>query len=448
MKIHFIAIGGAIMHNLAIALQNKGYEISGSDDEIFDPARSILEIYGLLPKETGWNPDKINLGLDAIILGMHARIDNPELIKAQQLKLRIYSFPEYVYEQTRSKKRVVIGGSHGKTTTTSMIMHVLRSQNIDFDYLVGSRIDGFETMVRLSKKTEIAIFEGDEYLSSPLDLRPKFHIYKPQLALLTGIAWDHINVFPSFDNYLHQFQIFVNSISSNGTLIYHKQDPEVMKIVEAGPKSLKYIPYQYHPYETRGNKTQLVHGKHKIKLQVFGNHNMQNLQGAKLICSELGVSEDSFYESISSFRGAGNRLQLIKEKQGMNCYFDFAHSPSKLNATIDAVKEQFPDRKLVAVFELHTFSSLKKDFLPQYYGSMKNADVALVYYSPKTLKHKKLAPITNLNVQNAFAAKNLTVYKNREKLAQRIIIEKQENTNLLFMSSGNFSGLDIEQIID
>ena len=448
MNIHLIAMGGSIMHNLAIALHNKDYNITGSDDEIFNPAKSRLEKYGLLPDKTGWNPDRISPSLDAVIVGMHARPDNPELLKAKELNIKVYSFPEYVFEQTKHKKRVVVGGSHGKTTITSMVMHVLQFNNFDFDYLVGSKLEGFETMVKLTNEAPVAIFEGDEYLSSPLDKRPKFHLYKPHIALVSGIAWDHVNVFPTFEYYLDQFRIFLNKTEPNATVIYQADDENLKSIISTGPEGLNYIPYHIHPYETRKDKTVLLNNGQDIPVKIFGKHNMQNLEGAKLICLELGVTNDQFYKAISTFTGAARRMQILKESTHSALFFDFAHSPSKLKATIQAAKEQYPERELIAVFELHTFSSLKEDFLPQYKDTMDKADQAIVYYSPETLKHKKMNPISRKQVKDAFGTDNVTIYTQSNELATILKDIPVKNTNFLIMSSGNFSGLDFKQLID
>ncbi|RLD33375.1 MAG: peptidoglycan synthetase [Bacteroidetes bacterium] len=448
MNIHLIAMGGSIMHNLAIALHNKAYHITGSDDEIFNPAKSRLEKYGLLPDKTGWDPDRISSSLDAVIVGMHARPDNPELLRAKELNIKVYSFPEYVFEQTKHKKRIVVGGSHGKTTITSMVMHVLQFNNFDFDYLVGSKLEGFDTMVKLTNEAPIAIFEGDEYLSSPLDKRPKFHLYNPHIALISGIAWDHVNVFPTFEYYLDQFRIFLNKTAPNAKVIYQADDENLKDIISTGPKSLNYIPYHIHPYETRQDRTVLLNNGQDIPVNIFGKHNMQNLEGAKLICLELGVTNSQFYKAISTFTGAAKRMQLFKETEHSAVFFDFAHSPSKLKATVQAAKEQYNERKLIAVFELHTFSSLKEDFLPQYKDTMEMADLAIVYYSPETLKHKKLKPISPEQVKDAFGTDKLNVCTHTNELINILGQVPVQNTNFLIMSSGNFSGLDFNKLID
>ncbi|MGZ2369130.1 UDP-N-acetylmuramate--L-alanine ligase [Ancylomarina sp. YFZ004] len=448
MRVHFIAIGGAAMHNLALALHKKGFQVSGSDDEIFDPSKSRLEQYNLLPESWGWFPDKITSDIDAIILGMHARIDNPELIKAKELGLKIYSYPEYIYEQTKDKTRVVIGGSHGKTTTTSMVMHVLKSHEIDFDYMVGAQIEGFDTMVKLSKDAKIAVFEGDEYLASPIDPRPKFHLYHPHIALLTGIAWDHINVFPTFENYLSQFEKFIDFIKPQGSLIYFVEDKHIEKMITSKRDSITYLPYKSHPHTVKNGISSLITKDGEIELSIFGEHNLQNLQGAHLICKELGLSDEQFYSSIKNFGGAAKRLQTLAQNDQTIVYQDFAHSPSKLQATTKAVKNQFTDRKLVACMELHTFSSLKEEFLPEYKDSMALADIAMVYFNPKTVEHKKLKAITIQQVEEAFGGNNLKVYTDSQNLLNDLIHLNFEKTNLLLMSSGNFSGLDLKELAD
>ncbi len=448
MKIHFIAIGGSAMHNLAIALHKKGFTVTGSDDEIFEPSKSRLNQYGILPEAWGWYPEKITADIDAIILGMHARIDNPELLKAQELGLNIYSYPEYIYEQTKDKTRIVIGGSHGKTTTTSMVMHVFQANNIDFDYMVGAQLDGFETMVKLTKEAKYAIFEGDEYLSSPIDRRPKFHLYYPHIALLTGIAWDHINVFPTFSNYVEQFRIFTDKIAETGTLIYFQGDEQLQAIVAKKSDQRKYVSYNTPNYKIENNTTILQTEKGEVPLHIFGEHNLQNLMGAYYICKEVGITDEQFYNAISSFTGAAKRLQLLAKNNSCSVFQDFAHSPSKLKATTDAVKKQYANRKLIACMELHTFSSLKKDFLPQYKNTMQLADKAIVYFNPQTIAHKKLEPITKEQVVEAFGGNNVTVYTDSDKVITDLLQNDFSNTNVLLMSSGNFSGVDLKHLAD
>ena len=421
------------MHNLALAVASKaGYQVTGSDDEIFDPALTHLREAGLLPDEMGWHPERITKDIDAIILGMHAREDNPELVRARELGIKIYSFPEYLYEQTKDKIRIVVGGSHGKTTTTSMILYVLQRLGIEADYMVGAQIEGFERMVRLSDTAKYAVFEGDEYLTSPLDLRSKFLWYHPHIAILTGIAWDHINVFPTFDKYVDTFRQFVRTISD--TFIYYQGDENLRTLAEEFKiqnSKLKIIPYK----EYEG----------KVEMQVFGRHNMQNLQAAMLACHCIGVAPDDFYREISTFTGASNRLEKICETADSVAYKDFAHSPSKLKATINAVRERYPEKKLIACMELHTFSSLMADFLPQYKGCMAEADVAYVYFNPKVIEHKRLTPITAEEVREAFGTKNVEVFTESEALQERLRSLEYKNTALLMMSSGTFDGINVNE---
>jgi len=444
MNVHFIAIGGAAMHNLAIDLVKKGYHVSGSDDEIFEPSKSRLAANGILPEQWGWFPNKINKELDAVILGMHALADNPELIRAQELGLKIYSYPEYLYEQCKNKLRVVIGGSHGKTSITSMVMHVLRFNCYDFDYMVGAQLDGFQTMAKISDSARIAVFEGDEYLASPVDRRPKFHFYKPDIALLSGIAWDHINVFPTFENYVSQFEKFIDLIEPNGTLVYCESDPWVKKVAEESTREIKKVPYASHPNEINGDDLFLLSTQRRVPVMVFGDHNMQNINGARLVCRAIGLSDDEFYKAISHFKGAAKRLQLLGSSATANVYLDFAHSPSKLKATTEAVKSRYPQRKLVACMELHTFSSLSSNFLEQYSGTMDAADEAYVYFNPHTIEHKKLKPITIDEVSKAFAGTQIKVMTDSHKLRNELKSKSWEDASLLLMSSGNFDGIDFK----
>ncbi len=434
------------MHNLALALHHKGYEVSGSDDEVFEPSRSRLEKHGLLPSEMGWYPERITKDLDAVILGMHARADNPELAKAKELGVKIYSYPEYIYRQTKDKTRVVIGGSHGKTTITAMILHVLNKVGIDADYMVGAQLEGFDTMVKLTKEAKVAILEGDEYLSSPIDRRPKFHLYKPNIALLSGIAWDHVNVFPTFDNYVEQFTMFVDLIRKNGKLIYCIDDPEVKKVAEEADSDISLLPYSVPPHVIEDGTTYLLTDKGKIPLKVFGNHNLVNMNGARLVCGSLGVSEEDFYAAIQSFKGASKRLELLASSKKASVFKDFAHSPSKVKATVEAVQKQFEDRKLVACLELHTFSSLNLKFLEEYRKSMKAADEAIVYFNPKTIKHKKLPELTKKQVRKAFARKDLQVFTKSDDLRQHLLETNWKRKNLLMMSSGTFDGIDLVKL--
>jgi len=444
MNVHFIAIGGSAMHNLAISLCKRGYLVTGSDDEIFEPSRSRLTKYNILPKEIGWNPDNITKDLDAVILGMHARNDNPELKKARELNLKIYSYPEYLYEQTKDKIRVVVGGSHGKTTITSMIMHVLQFHHKKFDYMVGAQIEGFETMVSLTYDAPVAVFEGDEYLSSPIDPRPKFHLYKPHIAVISGIAWDHINVFPTFDEYKKQFSRFIHLIEPKGALFYYQKDDALNEIVNDCSNTIQKTPYNIHPYDIKNGQTYLISANKKIPIKIFGEHNLQNIHAAKLVCNQLSISDDKFYEAISHFKGASKRLELIAQNKSTSIFKDFAHSPSKLEATINAVKNQFPEKKLIAIMELHTFSSLSSGFLKEYNRTMNKADIPVVFYNPEVIRHKKLEPIAKQEVVKSFANNELRVFTKQEQMVNYIQSLDITNSCLLFMSSGNFSGLNID----
>jgi UDP-N-acetylmuramate: L-alanyl-gamma-D-glutamyl-meso-diaminopimelate ligase len=441
MRVHFIAIGGSAMHNMAIALHKKGFEVTGSDDEIFEPSKGRLAKYRLLPKTEGWNPELINDSIDAIILGMHAKIDNPELLRAQELGLKVYSYPEYVYEQAKGKKRVVIGGSHGKTSITSMILHVLMEQNIAFDYLVGAQLEGFETMVQLSD-APLIILEGDEYLSSPIDRRPKFLWYKPHIAVLSGVAWDHINVFPTFENYVEQFQLFANTIEENGLLTYFHGDEELQKIASNTPH-VNIKPYTTPTHKIENGQTILGTNYGWLPLEIFGDHNLQNLMAAKNVCDALGIEEADFYQAIQSFSGAAKRLEKIASSETSTVYKDFAHSPSKLKATSSAVKKQFADREVIACMELHTFSSLNKEFLQQYSGSMSAVDEAIVYFNPKTLEHKGLPSISTQEVQDAFLPSKVKVFNASAEIANFLRAKDWKNKVLLLMTSGNFDGIDL-----
>lgn len=442
-KVHLIAIGGSAMHNMALALNEKGFIVSGSDDEINEPSKSRLLKFNLLPKEIGWFPEKITKDISAVILGMHARADNSELIKAKELGLKIYSYPEYIYESTKDKTRIVIGGSHGKTTITAMILHVMHYHHIETDFLVGAQLTGFETMVNLTKTSKYAVIEGDEYLASPIDRRPKFHLYKPNIAVLSGIAWDHINVFPTFENYIEQFKIFINLIEPYGNLIYCSNDKVLEEVCSSSSNTkISKWPYSIPNHEIINGLTYLIDSDIKYPLQIFGNHNLMNLTAAKLACNQMGINNQLFYEAIQSFTGAAKRLELVFKTGTFNFYKDFAHSPSKLKATTDAVKQQFPERKIIACMELHTFSSLTEDFLNEYKNSMNLADEAIVYYNPHTISHKKLKEISSEQVHTCFNRKDLIVFTKSEELTNYIKTKNFNNSVLLMMSSGNFDGVD------
>ena len=446
MKVHFIAIGGSVMHQLAIALSRKGYEVTGSDDEIFEPALANLQKEGLLPPTMGWDPGRIQPGLDAVILGMHAKGDNPELQRALELSLPIYSFPEYIYQESRDKKRVVVGGSHGKTTTTAMIMNALAAAGKDFDYLVGARLEGFPQSVNITH-APVIVCEGDEYPASTLEKRPKFHFLHPHIAVLTGIAWDHINVFPTFDNYLEQFRIFIDLIEPGGVLIYNETDPVLKKLVKEHPSGVRRIGYGIPAYRIENGITLATLEGQSGALRVFGEHNLLNLHAAFLVAKELGMDTGTFLRGMASFSGAAKRLELIGKHEGVNIYRDFAHAPSKVRATIQAVKTQFPDRELIAVLELHTYSSLNEQFLSQYEGALDLADKAAVFYSRHALELKRLPLLPKEKVAAGFAKPALAVVTEKEELRSWLTQQSYKNANLLLMSSGNFDGLDIRDFL-
>ncbi|MDT0650543.1 UDP-N-acetylmuramate--L-alanine ligase [Autumnicola edwardsiae] len=446
MKLHFIAIGGSAMHALAIALKDKGYEITGSDDAIFEPSRSKLQKKNILPGEDGWFPSKINAELDAVILGMHAKEDNPELEKARELGLQIYSYPEFLFEQSKNKTRVVIGGSHGKTSITSMILHVMQYHDKAVDFMVGAALEGYSNSVHLTEENDFIVIEGDEYLSSAIDKRPKFHLYQPNIALLSGIAWDHINVFPDYQGYVEQFEIFVDSIVNGGILVYNEEDTELQKIAEETKNPIRKHPYRTPEYSIEEGKTVLNTPEGEMPLEIFGKHNLSNLAGAKWICQHMGVDEAEFYEAIATFKGASKRLEKIAESASGVIFKDFAHSPSKVKATTAAVKEQFSTRKVVACLELHTYSSLNSEFLKQYAGSLDAADEALVFYSPEAVKLKKLQSISKEQIFSAFKNTDLEVYTDPLQLYSTLKNMDFNNVVLLLMSSGNYGGLDFEEV--
>ncbi|MBA5792741.1 peptidoglycan synthetase [Flavobacterium sp. xlx-214] len=446
MRVHFIAIGGSAMHNLAMALHDKGDVVTGSDDAIFEPSKSRLAAKGLLPQEMGWFANKITTDLDAVILGMHAKADNPELLKAQELGLKIYSYPEFIYEHAKNKTRVVIGGSHGKTTITSMILHVMNYHNVAVDFLVGAQLEGFTNMVHLTQENDFMVIEGDEYLSSPTDLRPKFHLYQPNIALISGIAWDHINVFPTFDNYVDQFKIFIDKITNGGILVYNEEDAIVKQIAEEAEKPIRKMPYGIPQYSIDNGITYLDTPDGPMPIEVFGDHNLNNLSGAKWICQNMGIDEAEFYEAIASFKGASKRLEKIAETNNAVAYKDFAHSPSKVQATTQAVKKQYPNKKLIACLELHTYSSLNAEFLTQYQDALDTADVAVVFYSPDAVAIKKLEEISKEQIETAFKRDDLIVYTNPEEFKSFLVVQEFTDSVLLLMSSGNYGGLDFDEV--
>ena len=446
MRIHFIAIGGSAMHNLAIALHNKGEQVTGSDDEIFDPSKSRLAAKGLLPKQYGWFEDNITSDIDAVILGMHAKQDNIELLRAKALGLTIYSYPEFLYEQSKNKTRVVIGGSHGKTTITSMILHVMHYHDKEVDYMVGAQLEGFDTMVHLTKENDFIVLEGDEYLSSALDRRPKFHLYKPNIALLSGIAWDHINVFPTFDNYVEQFRVFLSQITHGGAIVYNQEDIEVKQVVETAQNQIKKYPYQTPRFSVENGDTLLDTEDGPMPIEVFGKHNLNNLEGARWICQLMGVQQEDFYEAIATFKGASKRLEKIGQGPTSIAYKDFAHSPSKVRATTQALKSQYPERSLLACLELHTYSSLNPEFLSEYKGTLNDADKAVVFYSPNAVKIKKLDAVSSSQILKAFQREDLVVFTDPAAFQDYLFEQDFTDTSLLLMSSGNYGGLDFEKV--
>ena len=448
MRVHFIAIGGSIMHQLAISLHFKGYHITGSDDDIFEPAKNNLQNVGIFPTELGWNANNITKSLDAVILGMHARNDNPELIKAKELNLPIFSFPEYIFNQSQLKKRVAIGGSHGKTTTTSMIMHVLKKTGQFFDFMVGAKLDGFDQSVQITD-APVIICEADEYPASAIEKRPKFHFLFPHIAVLTGIAWDHINVFPTFEFYKEQFLIFINKIESGGTLIYNETDPVLKELVIFNKRNdLNYIPYNLPENKIINGQTSITIEGHSQFITVFGNHNLLNINAAYHVCKLLGIKSVDFLQSIQDFKGASKRLEIFYKSTDLNVFRDFAHAPSKVKASIEAVKQQFPEKKLVAVLELHTFSSLNADFMDQYKGSLELADECAVFYSAHALEIKRM-PLLDPNViRDGFSKTGLQIFNTAQNLAKWLKERDLTNSNLLLMSSGTYEDLDILNTIN
>ena len=447
-RVHFIAIGGSIMHSLAICLQKIGYEVSGSDDEIFEPAKSTLVNNNLLPAQFGWHPEKINNSIDFIILGMHAKPDNSEYLKAKELGIKVYSFPEFMYEACKNKQRIVIAGSHGKTSITSMIMHVLNDNNKNFDYMVGAKIEGFANQVKITEEAPIVIIEGDEYLTSLEDRRPKFLNYFHHIAVVSGIAWDHINVYPDFNDYVHQFEILTDMTPRSGRLFYYAHDEHLQKICSKEREDVTQTPYDVHPHKIVDGKTILIDAdKDEHPISVFGEHNLTNLNAALQVCLKIGISEELFYKSISTFKGAAKRLELIKENDDKNSavYKDFAHAPSKVKATTQSMKKQYDNRKLIACLELHTYSSLNKDFLPHYENALALADEAFVYYNPKTLEIKRLQPISEEKIKIAFKSP-VEVFTDSQKLKERLEDLNIENSTLLMMSSGNYDNLDLNEL--
>lgn len=448
MHIHFIAIGGSAMHNLAIALKEKGEDVSGSDDDIFEPSRSRLKKHGILPSEMGWHPEEITSDIDMVILGMHAKADNPELLKAKEIGLNILSYPEFLYEHSKRKTRVVIAGSHGKTTITSMVLHVLNYHDKPTDFMVGAQLEGFDNMVQLTDENDFILLEGDEYLSSALDRRPKFLWYQPNIALVSGIAWDHVNVFPDFENYKHQFELFVDSMTNGSTLVYNEEDEILKDIALSAKKPTRKHAYSTPEHQIEDGETYLETNEGPMPIEVFGKHNLQNIAGAKWICQHMGVDEDDFYEAIASFKGASKRLEKVTETPRCKVFKDYAHSPSKVKATTDAVKAQFPDKTLLICFELHTYSSLTANFLKEYQNTLDKADEVVIYYSKKALEIKQMPELTKAQIQDGFKREDVEIFTNAEDF-QSFLKAKHFNSHvLLLMSSGNYGGLNFEELVN
>lgn len=445
MKIHFIAIGGTVMHNLAIALHEQGYQISGSDEEIYEPSRSELDAHGLLPQE-GWDPGKIHSGLDAVILGMNVRKNNKELKKALELGIRIYSFPEYLYEHSKNKKRIVIGGSYGKSTITAMVMQVLKTNNINFDYMVGSRISCFERLVRLTPDAPFIILEGDEYMSSPVDRTPKFHLYHPHMTLLSGIAWDHMNAFKTFENYKKQFRKFLKIATGGGKVFYYENDPVLGDVVEQSHWSLLKIPYGEHPFRVEDNRFILQTKYGSVPLKLIGKHNMQNIMGAMMICRDLGIEDHQFYQAIQDFQGIDKRQQLIAANGHVSMYIDYAQAPASVEATVNAFRETYRSRRLITCLELHTFSSLNREYLPLYKGSLDESDEAMVFFDPELVRQRKLPELTPEWIRKQFGKNDLKVFTSPQALESALKKLDEPAMVLLFMTAGKFAGLDLQQL--
>lgn len=450
-KYHFIAIGGAVMHQLALHLKQEGHEISGSDDAIFEPAKSNLEKAGILPENIGWNDTVITPDIDAIILGMHAKADNPELLKAQDLNLKIYSFPEFFYEQCKAKVRIAVAGSHGKTSITSMLMHLFKNHDAKFDYLVGAKLDGFQYMVNSASNNEYAIIEADEYLTSPLDLRSKFLHYYPNIAIISGIAWDHINVFPAYDSYLETFRKFIQSIKKDGYLIYNNNDDELVNLIKSiDTTHVQLIPYCSLASEVIDENVYIKYNDKSYKINVFGTHNLSNLNAAFEVGKIVGFSEESILKSFETFSGAAKRLENVfddKERR-ISIYRDFAHAPSKVIATVNAVREKYQNRKIIAFLELHTYSSLQENFIEQYANSLAKADVKFLYIDEEALKIKNKEKFDAQWLKKQFNDETIIVVEDKNDILELIKNELENNSVLLLMSSGNLGGLDIQQLMD
>ena len=450
MKIHFIAIGGSVMHSLAIALKDMGYEISGSDDGIYDPARGRLDAAGLLPDYEGWNPEKITKDLDAIILGMHAFEDNPELKRAQSLGVPIYSYPEFIVKHAEHKQRIVIAGSYGKTTVTAMIMHALESWGKKFDYLVGAQVEGFSNPVRLSEDAAVIVLEGDEYLASKLDPRPKFMLYVPHILVINGISWDHINVFPTEETYVDQFSQLLASLQKGTNVIYNAADKRLSQLVEThtqDDESMYLQPFKRPGFKVKNGVWELKLGGKSQPMSLMGKHNMTNLLAAWEVCHLLGMETGDFLRVMKDFKGAELRMQKVHEDDNLVVIRDYAHAPDKVQATVSAVSDTYKGYNLIACAELHTFSSLNRDYLPLYQDSLKDADQALVFVNPNQFEKRRMDPLLASEIEQAFSHPKLTYLQSKDSLAKKIQGVKTGKDVILLMSSGNLQGLELSDLL-
>jgi len=445
-SVHFIAIGGSVMHNLALALKKMGMRISGSDDEIYEPAAGKLKSGGI-EANIGWQPEKMDASIDLVVLGMHAKADNPELAKAKSLKLPIVSFPDFIRRWSANQQRIVIGGSHGKSSITALAMHVLNQLNKKFDYLIGAEVEGFSLTVSLSD-APIIIIEGDEYLASKLDPVAKFLKYDHHIGLISGIAWDHKNVFPSFEDYTQQFEQFADKTPKAGSIIYNEKDLLAKKIGEKEREDVRKVPYGVHDAVIKNGVTYLKTKDYgEVKISVFGDHNLENIGAVLALVKLLGIEEKAFYQAVQTFTGAKKRLEIVKQQGNDKLFKDYAHSPSKLEATTTALKKQFADSKVVVAYELHTFSSLNKEFIKEYKNTLSKADEAFIFINPHNIKNSHTDDLTTTEIQEAFNNTELTLFTDKHKLVEAMKKAKTTEKNIFaLLSSGNFDGLDIEEV--
>ena len=446
MQLHFIAIGGSAMHSLALAMHRLGHRVTGSDDAIFDPSKTKLEQANLLPDTLGWHPEKLNNEIDVVVLGMHAKADNPELIMAQALGLKIQSYPEFLASMCKEKSTVVVAGSHGKTTITAMVLHVLNYHGVSTDFMIGAPVPAVTETLSISDENDFILLEGDEYLSSAIDSQPKFLWYKPEIALISGIAWDHVNVFPTFEDYISQFEKFIYSIVEGGVLFYNEEDKELKSLVENCSHPVKKIPYGTPEHTLDNGITYLNTSEGSLPLSVFGTHNLMNLAGARWISQLMGVDVSDFYEAIPSFTGAAKRMERLAKGKTAILFKDFAHAPSKVSASAKAVKSQFSRHKIKVCLELHTYSSLDATFIKQYKDSLTAADEAIVFYDPEALKIKNRAPIDPDAIKKAFNHSSIVVITEAKVLQKELFEQEYVNYVLVMMSSGNFGDLDWEKL--